>query len=115
MDDARQPAENEKELAYAFFEFICEPEEIEAYILAEGGTARNIEYSESFLSELSKNSLSQDFATKIDVDTTYVPGFSDVIEASLFTGEFTNLLTYLYNGEYTPEQFCEALTAAAQE
>lgn len=107
--------ENEKELAYAFFEFICEPEEIEAYILAEGGTAPNIEYSESFLSELSKNSLSQDFATKIDVDTTYVPGFSDVIEASLFTGEFTNLLTYLYNGEYTPEQFCEALTAAAQE
>ena len=67
------------------------------------------------MTELSKNSLSQDFATKINDETTYVPGFSDVIEASLFTGEFTNLLTYLYNGEYTPEQFCQALTEAAQE
>lgn len=107
--------ENEKELCYAFFDFICSPEEIEAFILAEGGTAPNLEYSDNFMTELSKNSLSQDFATKINDETTYVPGFSDVIEASLFTGEFTNLLTYLYNGEYTPEQFCQALTEAAQE
>lgn len=106
--------EEELELALAFFEFMCTPEEIEAYILAEGGSAPNLEYSENFTEELAKNSLLNDFATKAKADTTYVPYFHDAISQSLFTGDFTNLMTYLYNGDWTPEQFCEELTNAAQ-
>ena len=105
--------EEELELALAFFEFMCRPEEIEAFILAEGGSAPNLEYSDSFNEEIQKNSLLNDFTTKLNADTVYVPGFSDAVSQSLYTGEFTNLLTYLYTGEYTPEQFCQELTDAA--
>lgn len=105
--------EEELELALAFFEFMNRPEEIEAFILAEGGSAPNLEYSDSFKTEMEKNSLLNDFATKADEDTVYVPYFNNAIPESLFTGDFTNLMTYLYNGDYTPEQFCEELTKAA--
>ena len=107
--------EEEKELAYAFLEFINTPEEIEAYILAEGGSAPNLTYSDKFKSDLSEKKLLNDFATKANDKTTYVPYFNDAISASLFTGDFTNLMTGLYNGSSTPEEFCEQLTAVAQQ
>ncbi|HHY83399.1 MAG TPA: carbohydrate ABC transporter substrate-binding protein [Clostridiales bacterium] len=106
--------ENEKELALAFFEFINRPEEIEAFILAEGGIAPNLEYSESFKTELAKNKLLSDFANNANPDMTYVPYFHDAIDASLFTGDFSNFLVYLYNGSWTPEQFAQELTKSAQ-
>ena len=106
--------ENELELALAFFEFMSRPEEIEAFILAEGGTAPNLTYSESFKTELSSNKLISDFASNINADTKYVPGFSDAINASLFTGDFSNYIVNLYNGSWTPEKFCEELTKSAQ-
>jgi len=105
---------NEEELALAFFEFINRPEEIEAFILAEGGTAPNLEYSQNFKSELSSRKLLNDFATNANPDTTYVPYFHDAINASLFTGDFSNYLPYLYNGSWTPEKFCQELTKSAQ-
>jgi raffinose/stachyose/melibiose transport system substrate-binding protein len=108
-------SDEEKGLAYAFFEFMCEPEEIEAFILAEGGSAPNIQYSENFDKELSKNKLMSDFASKLKPDTTYVPYFSGAISSSLFLGDFTNYLPNLYTGEWTPEKFCEELTKSAQE
>lgn len=107
--------EEEKELAYAFLEFINTPEEIEAFILAEGGSAPNLSYSDKFKSDLAEKKLLNDFATKANDKTTYVPYFNDAISASLFTGDFTNLMTGLYNGSTTPEEFCEQLTAAAQQ
>ncbi len=106
--------ENELELALAFFEFISRPEEVEAFILAEGGVAPNLEYSESFQNALSEKKLLSDFANNANEDTIYVPYFSDVIEASLFTGDFSNHMVNLYNGSWTPEQFCEELTKSAQ-
>lgn len=107
--------ENELELAYAFLEFINTPEEIEAFILAEGGGAPNLEYSDDFTAQLAENPLLNDFATKTNDQTTYIPYFSDAISSSLFTGDFTNYMTYLYNGDWTPEEFCEKLTEAAQQ
>lgn len=106
--------QNELDLVYAFFEFMYTPEEIEAFLLAEGGSSPNLTYSDSFQAELDKNTLLKDFATKTNGETTYAPYFSSAIGQALFVGDFTNLMTYLYNGEYTPEQFCEELTKAAQ-
>lgn len=108
-------SENELELAYAFLEFINTPEEIEAFILAEGGTSPNLDYSDEFLAALAENKLLNDFATKTDSNTTFVPYFHDAITESLFLGEFTNSMTNLFNGSWTPEEFCENLTIAAQE
>lgn len=56
-----------------------------------------------------------DFATKANEETVYVPYFNNAISESLFTGEFTNLMTGLYNGSTTPEEFCEQLTEAAKQ
>ena len=106
--------EDELELALAFFEFMNRPEEIEQFILAEGGTAPGIVYSEEFEDALSENNLLSDFASAANAETTYVPYFHDSINASLFTGEFSNYLVNLYNGSWTPEEFAEELTAAAQ-
>lgn len=113
MIPAGLPAD-ELELALTFFEFMNTPQEIEAFILAEGGTAPNIEYSQAFLSSLSENKLLSDFASATNSQTSYVPYFHDSINASLFTGDFSNYLVNLYNGSWTPEQFAEELTASAQ-
>ncbi|HHV99918.1 MAG TPA: carbohydrate ABC transporter substrate-binding protein [Clostridiaceae bacterium] len=105
---------NEEELALAFFEFINRPEEIEAFILAEGGIAPNLEYSESFKQQLSSNKLLTDFAANANPQMKYVPYFHDAINASLFTGDFSNYLPNLYNGSWTPEKFAQELTKSAK-
>lgn len=107
--------EDEQKLVYAFFEFINEPAEIEAFILAEGGSAPNLTYSDEFTTKLAEKKLLSDFASKLNENTTFVPYFHDAIAASLFTGDFTNFMPNLYSGEWTPQQFCEELTKAAQE
>lgn len=106
--------DDQKELGLAFFEFISSPEEIEAFILAEGGSSPNLTYSEAFTSALSEQKLLSDFASAANSETQYVPYFSDAIPSSLFTGDFTNYLPRLLKGEWTAEQFCEELTKAAQ-
>ena len=105
--------EDQKEAGLAFFEFICSPEEVEAYILAEGGTAPNLEYSDSFKEALASKKLLSDFAAGTNSETIYVPYWSDAINASLFTGEFSNLLPGLLKGTMTPEEFAAELSAAA--
>ena len=107
--------EDEQNLVYAFFEFINEPEEIEAFILGEGGSAPNMAYSDAFKAKLAEKTLLSDFANKLNDKTTFVPYFHDAIAASLFTGDFSNFLPNLYTGDWTPEQFCEELTKAAKE
>lgn len=114
MVSAGQP-DDVKALCFAFLEFINSPEEIEAFILGEGGMAPNLEYSQKFLDEISKNSLLTDFSTKTNDKTTFVPYFNAAIDDSLFQGEFSNLLSPLSKGQITPEEFCEQLTRAAQE
>lgn len=113
MMPAGLPAD-QKEAGLAFFEFMNTPEEIEAFILGEGGTAPNLKYSDNFKKQLESKKLLSDFATSTNEQTIYVPYFSDAINSSLFTGDFTNFLTYLFKGDWTPEKFCTELTKSAQ-
>ena len=105
--------EDQKEAGLAFFAFMCRPEEVEAFILAEGGSAPNLTYSDEFNASLSEKKLLADFATGLNSDTTYIVNWSDAISASLFTGDFSNMLPMLLKGEWTPEQFAAELTNAA--
>lgn len=113
MMPANLPAD-QKEIGLAFFEFICSPEEIEAFILAEGGSAPNLTYSAGFTSALADKKLLADFASAANSNTKYVSYFHDAIPASLFTGDFTNYLPKLLKSEWDAKKFCEELTKAAQ-
>ena len=112
-------SEEEIELAKAFLEFISSPEELEAYLLAEGGDAPNIEYSEDFKEKQAETQVLADLAADTTEETVYVPCILDVIPNSVANTEFGKLLPSLATGTYTPEEFCDWMTqkdvAAAAE
>ncbi|MDR2176981.1 MAG: ABC transporter substrate-binding protein [Treponema sp.] len=106
----------EQELAKAFLEFMLSPEEIEAYMLAEGGSSPRIQPSPAFLAERAKNRLMDEYAGAVKANTILSYSFQDATPNSLGDGgEFGKLLPLLINGTYTPEQFCRELTNKAKE
>lgn len=107
--------EEEIELAKAFLEFISSPEELEAYLLAEGGDAPNIEYSEDFKEKQAETQVLADLAADTTEETVYVPCILDVIPNSVANTEFGKLLPSLANGTYTPEEFCDWMTQKSVE
>ena len=108
-------SEEEIELAKAFLEFISSPEELEAYLLAEGGDAPNIEYSEDFKEKQAETQVLADLAADTTEETVYVPCILDVIPNSVANTEFGKLLPSLANGTYTPEEFCDWMTQKSVE
>lgn len=108
-------SEEEIELAKAFLEFISSPEELEAYLLAEGGDAPNIEYSEDFKEQQAETQVLADLAADTTEETVYVPCILDVIPNSVANTEFGKLLPSLANGTYTPEEFCDWMTQKSVE
>ena len=108
-------SEEEIELAKAFLEFISSPEELEAYLLAEGGDAPNIEYSEDFKEKQAETQVLADLAAVTTEETVYVPCILDVIPNSVANTEFGKLLPSLANGTYTPEEFCDWMTQKSVE
>ena len=108
-------SEEEIELAKAFLEFISSPEELEAYLLAEGGDAPNIEYSEDFKEKQAETQVLADLAADTTEETVYVPCILDVIPNSVANTEFGKLLPSLVNGTYTPEEFCDWMTQKSVE
>ncbi len=112
---AENATDAEKELAYAFFDFINSPAELETAILAEGGSVPALEYSEEFLTELDKNVIFSDYATSVNADTLFVPPVGDIMPNSVINSEVSKLLPGLLSGDLTAEQFCAELTDAAQE
>lgn len=108
-------SEEEIELAKAFLEFISSPEELEAYLLAEGGDAPNIEYSEDFKEKQAETQVLADLAADTTEETVYVPCILDVIPNSVANTEFGKLLPSLANGTYTPEEFCDWMTKKSVE
>ena len=108
-------SEEEVELALAFLEFINSPEELEAYLLAEGGDAPNLEYTEDFVAQQGETQVLADLAADTTEETVYVPCILDVIPSSVANSDLSRLLPSLADGTYTPEQFCEQLSTAAAE
>lgn len=110
-----QASDEEREVALAFLEFIYSQDEIEAHILAEGGEAPNIEYSEEFLTELSKDPLLSQITKALSAEgVKYVPSFGDCLPSSIAESEISKLLPQLLDGTLTAKQFCEELTKKAQ-
>lgn len=105
----------EKELACAFLEFRDSKEEIEALILAEGGVAPSITYSDNFLTEQEKTPVLAQLAASITDSTKYAVPIYDVMPSSVADIEFGKLLPKLIDNTLTPEQFCQELTSKAQE
>ncbi len=105
----------EIELALAFLEFINSPEEIEAYLLAEGGDAPGLTYSDGFKEEQSKTQVLADLAADTTADAVFVPCILDVIPSSVANSDFGMLLPSLADGTFTPEDFAQRMTQAATE
>ena len=112
---AADATEDEIALAEAFLEFIYSPEELEAYLLAEGGDAPKLEYSESFTSQQGETQVLADLAADTSEETVFAPCILDVIPSSVANSDLSRLLPSLADGTYTAEEFCELLTTAAQE
>ena len=108
-------SEEEIELAKAFLEFINTPEELEAYLLAEGGDAPNIEYSAEFKAKQAETQVLADLAEDTTEDTVYAPCILDVIPSSVANTEFGKLLPSLADGSYSAEEFCQWLSDKAAE
>lgn len=108
-------SEQEVELAEAFLAFINSPEEIEAFLLAEGGSAPLLTYSDGFLEEQAEVQTLGELSADTTADTVFVPCILDMIPASVANSDFGRELPQLANGTYTPEQFAQVLTDAAAE
>ena len=107
---ASSASEAEIEAALAFLAFRNSPEEIEAYLLAEGGSAPKLTYSADFLSEQSKTQVLADLSSAQSEDTVYVPGILDVMISSVADAEFGKLLPKLFDGTLDAAGFCAELT-----
>ena len=106
-------SEEEIELALAFLEFVYSPEELEAYLLAEGGDAPKLEYSEDFQAQQGETQVLADLAADTTEDTVFAPCILDMIPASVANSDFGRLLPSLEDGTYTPEEFAQWMTDAA--
>ncbi len=112
---ANNVSDEEKEVALAFLAFTDTQEEIEALLLAEGGTAPQITYSDNYQTELKKDPILYDLSESMNEETTYCPGLGDVFPSSVADTEFGKLLPKLIDNTLSPEEFCQELTKKAEE
>ena len=88
---------------------------IEAYLLAEGGDAPKLTYTEDFKTKQAETQVLADLAADTNENTVYAPCILDVIPSSVANSDFGRLLPSLADGTYTPEQFCQEMTDRAVE
>ncbi|MFH1513175.1 MAG: extracellular solute-binding protein, partial [Bacillota bacterium] len=106
----------QKECASAFIAFILSPEELETYMLAEGGTAPLLTPSAEFLAKRAQeNPLLDEYVGAVNADTILIPAFSDCIPTSVANTGFGSLLPKLIDGSLTPAEFLDQLTTMAKE
>lgn len=112
---ADRAADKEKELAMAFFAFRDSQDEIEALLLAEGGVAPQLDYSDEFRSKQKESRILYEAVNSITDDTKFAISFIDVMPASVADVEFGKLLPKLADGTISAEEFCQELTLKAEE
>lgn len=105
----------QQEVGLAFIAFMLQQDNLEAYMLAEGGVAPKLTLSEEYKTKASENKLMYEYVNAVTASTTIVPSIGDCMPSSIANTEFGNLLPLLISGEYTPEQFCQQLSALAEE
>lgn len=108
-------SDQEREVALAFIEFMMTPSELEAYMLAEGGTAPNLKTSDEFNKQRSENTLMYEYVNSVNTATKLVPNFEEVVPHSISNLEFGKLLPKLIDGSLSAEDFCNELTKKAKE
>ena len=108
-------SEDEIALAKAFLEFVYSPDELEGFLLAEGGDAPKLTYSDGFKAKQGETQVLADLAADTTADTVFAPCILDVIPASVANTEFGKLLPSLADGTYTPEQFAQWMSDKAAE
>ncbi|MBM6887459.1 ABC transporter substrate-binding protein [Pseudoflavonifractor phocaeensis] len=106
-------SEEELELAKAFLEFVYSPEELEAFLLAEGGDAPKLEYSDGFKAQQGETQVLADLAADTTEETVFAPCILDMIPASVANSDFGRLLPSLADGTYSPEEFAQWMTDSA--
>ena len=107
--------DEEIELAKAWLDFVNSQEELEAYMLAEGGSCPNMEYSENFLAKQGETQVLADLSAAINDKTQFTPSILDIMPTSVGETEVGKMLPQLIDGTLTPEQFCEQLSAKAAD
>ena len=107
---------DELEVAKAFLAFMMSQEELEHYMLAEGGSHQGFEPSAEFLAKRAADSaLLDEYCSAVNAETVMIPNIADCMPHSVANTTFGTLLPKLIDGSYTAEQFCEQLTKAAAE
>ena len=105
----------EQEVGKAFILFMLQPDNLEAYMLLEGGVCPKLETSDEYKAASSENAVLYGYVNAVNADTIIVPNVGDIMTGSIGNTEFGNLLPLLIDGTYTAEQFCQQLTILAQE
>lgn len=106
----------QKECASAFLAFILSPAELEAHMLAEGGTAPLLTPSKEFLEKRkADNPLLDEYVGAVNADTILIPAFADCLPSSVANTGFGSLLPKLIDGSLAPAQFLEQLGVMAKE
>lgn len=101
--------------ALAFIEFLYSQEELEAFMLIEGGQCPNMNYSEGFLSQLSASALLAEQSAAVTPETKILPNIATIMPASVAEQVFAADLVQLVNGAMSAEEFCADLTLKAEE
>lgn len=105
--------EDQLQGALAFLEFMHSPEELERYMIAEGGNAPNVETSDEFESQL--DPILAEFNQSVNNDLKTMVQSFETIWPSAIPNEFGKYLPLLVDGSLTPEQFAQELTNKAQQ
>lgn len=108
-------SEEELKCALEFIKFLYSQEELEAFMLIEGGQCPKMTYSEGYLAELNANTLLTEQTMAVNADTVIVPNIATCMPSSVADQVFAADLVQLVNGTMTPEQFCADLTVKAEE
>jgi raffinose/stachyose/melibiose transport system substrate-binding protein len=96
-----------------YFKFIYSPDELNAFLVAEGGFAPNVPMPDSFKQQM--NPILVELNDQMDANLEIVSRTIYDVVPQPVADLFSKNLPLLATGGMTPEQFCQAMTDAAQK